>query len=247
MKRGWIVGFLMLLVPIAGGQEAPEALWHEGNTAYREGDFQEAVAAYEAIRQQGVTAPALEYNLGNAYLKAGSVGRAVLHYRRALHLDPGHADARRNLAFARQRTRDLRQAPSESDSWLSRFGLSLALSARLFLGAVSLLCMWGIIRLLFLRGHMAATLLTGVLTGFALLTFVGLMYEWSAAQEVQEGVILAEQIEVRSGPGEEFTVHFQLHEGSEVELVRRTAQWREIRISDELQGWIPVSSVAAIE
>ena len=42
----------------------------------------------------------LEHNLGNALLRAGKPGEAVLHYERALRLDPRARDTRHNLELA---------------------------------------------------------------------------------------------------------------------------------------------------
>ena len=41
-------------------------------------------------------------NLGNALLATGDFRRAVFEYRRALEIDPGYADAERNLELAQE-------------------------------------------------------------------------------------------------------------------------------------------------
>src|SRR5262249_53455448 len=51
--------------------------------------FREAASHYETLRQRGADNADLEGNLGNAYLLAGDLARAILAYRRGLRLNPG--------------------------------------------------------------------------------------------------------------------------------------------------------------
>ena len=53
------------------------------------------------IKTAEVRNASLYVNLGNATLQANEPGRAILAYRRALELQPGHAQALRNLEHAR--------------------------------------------------------------------------------------------------------------------------------------------------
>ena len=64
--------------------KSADDLWGEAEGAYREGNFAEAAAAYEAIIAQGKESAELYYNLGNAYFKQNNLGRSILFYNRAL-------------------------------------------------------------------------------------------------------------------------------------------------------------------
>jgi len=63
--------------------------------------FAESERLFAAAAEAGIRSADLEANLGNAALQAEHLGRAVLAYRRALWIDPGHVRARRNLDHAR--------------------------------------------------------------------------------------------------------------------------------------------------
>src|SRR4051794_36555994 len=63
--------------------------------------FRRAAADLEELRR-GVSNAPLYRNLGNAYLLAGNVPRAILAYRLGLRLDPGDARLREGLAAARE-------------------------------------------------------------------------------------------------------------------------------------------------
>ncbi len=70
-----------------------------GNARYAAGDFAGAAQAYEDRVRQGDFSANGFYNLGDAYYRLGDRGRAILNYRRALLLEPSHAEAAANLAF----------------------------------------------------------------------------------------------------------------------------------------------------
>ncbi len=79
---------LILLISPCAGASTPKELFDAGNGAYEQGRFQDAAAAYEKILGYGVGDPRVLYNLANAYFKMGKLGAAILHYERALRLDP---------------------------------------------------------------------------------------------------------------------------------------------------------------
>ncbi|MBW2205064.1 MAG: tetratricopeptide repeat protein [Deltaproteobacteria bacterium] len=73
-----------------------------GNEAYAEGKYDEALSFYtRVIKQKGYSASLL-YNMGNAYYQKKAVAQAILHYERALYLDPRNADIQANLSLARK-------------------------------------------------------------------------------------------------------------------------------------------------
>ena len=74
--------------------------YHESALRYaEEGDYASARSAYlNAYPTQDYPADIL-YNLGTLYAKSEEPGLAMLYYRRALLLDPNHAEAKQNLRF----------------------------------------------------------------------------------------------------------------------------------------------------
>ena len=86
----------------AGGVETPQATFFRANALYADGRYGDAAAEYERVLATGVASANTWFNLGNARLKAGQIGPAVLAYKRAARLAPGDPDIRANLAFARE-------------------------------------------------------------------------------------------------------------------------------------------------
>jgi succinate dehydrogenase hydrophobic anchor subunit len=74
----------------------------DANRAYEQGHAEEAAGLFgRLIAERGYSAP-LCFDLGNAELKAGHLGAALLNYERARYLAPGDAGINHNLQLARQ-------------------------------------------------------------------------------------------------------------------------------------------------
>ena len=102
---------MMLLVPAFAWAESEsvqasstESTFKRANDAYFAGRYAESVQGYEQLVALGIRSVDLFYNLGNAYLKLGTVGPAIYNYERALELDPTQSgeDAQFNLRAARE-------------------------------------------------------------------------------------------------------------------------------------------------
>lgn len=98
-----IIALAALLLTAVAAQGAP-SLVARANAAYDKQLYNDALALYfQAERQQGTSAR-LCYNVGNTYYRLNNVPRAILYYERALKLDPTLRQARRNLAFVREKS-----------------------------------------------------------------------------------------------------------------------------------------------
>ena len=77
---------------LAGGvfaqEPSPGELMARANVHYDREEYAEAIQQYEALIGQGYRDAAVHYNLGNAYLESGDLGRAILNYLRAEELSP---------------------------------------------------------------------------------------------------------------------------------------------------------------
>ncbi|MDX1494636.1 MAG: tetratricopeptide repeat protein [Longimicrobiales bacterium] len=238
-----LAGATLFTIPLAAS--AQDEIVARGNEAYQAGDFTAAVEAYEAVMEAGYRSAGLEYNLANAYFKSGELGRAILHWERALELAPADEDIRANLELARSMTVDAveplpRFWPSAAVSWwvdlLPRGWLRglvatgwLALTGGVILrilGRATWIPMVG--RALVLGSAVVLVLLGPVL--FVRETGIGVP---------DRGVILADVVPVRSAPSaeDELTL-FEIHEGTRVRIDQRTGSWVEVVLDDGKVGWV---------
>ena len=91
--------------------------------------------------------------------------------------------------------------------------------------------------LLYVTGGVGVLLLLGVLSiGVRLLDERG----------QPPAVVVASEVEVRSGPGEDYLTEFTLHAGAEVRVVERRGDWVRIALPGNLQGWSPDEAVSEL-
>ena len=92
----------------------PGAVFVNANAAYEAGDWERAVELYSALLAHGHGSARVHYDLGNAFLRNGELGRAIAAYRRSQALQPREQDLRANLEFARRATKDALAPPRPS-------------------------------------------------------------------------------------------------------------------------------------
>ena len=62
-----------------------------------------------------------------------------------------------------------------------------------------------------------------------------------------EGIVVAEEVDVTSGPGSQYVTEFTLHSGAEVDLLESSGNWaRLVAPGTDLEGWVPASAVEAV-
>ena len=248
---------LGLLAALAGSvlaQEPPPAeLMAGANRSYERGEFAEAAQQYEALTGLGYRDAAVYFNLGNAYLESGDLGRAVLSYLRAEELSPRDPDVLANLELARSRTVD--QLEAEGDSLVAsvsdlgrRLATTVEFGAAAFLLwaagalAVSALILWPALpRRAILRSG-AVVAFAAMLVPLALL--LSMLYSNPYANT---GVVTAGTVEVLSGPGPQYPEEFALHSGAQVRLGDSRHGWLRVALpGGELQGWAPAYAIEAV-
>ena len=252
MKKGKKVAatlvLLLLLVPMTS-QAATKA---EGDSAYVNSNYQEAIKIYESLLKQGESAE-LYYNLGNAYYRTENITRAVLNYERALLLSPGDGDIRFNLQIARSKTIDKIVPESEMffvtwyrslvnmmsvDGWGRLALVSLALVIVLFLVYLFSARVW-LQKVGFFGG--GALLVVFVLSNF---------FAWQQRHQLlyrQGAIVVAPSVTVKSTPAQNGTDLFILHEGTKVVITDGSMKnWREIRLADGKKGWIESKKIELI-
>jgi len=242
---------------VLGGTTAPvvgqDEIVARGNQTYQDGDYAGAIEAYQAVRDRGFTSAGLEYNLGNAHFKSGSLGRAILHWERALVLSPGDPDTQANLELARSLTVDaIEPMPTfwlvSAVSWwvglLSRSALIVVVAGGWLVLA------GGLIVWILARGDTgrAAGRWTAVAGGVVVLVLgANLLLRELGVTQPERAVIMVEAVAARAAPAQDDDLTlFEVHEGTRVRLDQRTGEWAEVVLDDGKVGWIPLSAMEII-
>jgi tetratricopeptide (TPR) repeat protein len=227
--------------------QEPEEVLVAANTAYGDGEYGRAAQLYEQLIDSGADNGHLYYNLGNAYLRAGRVGRAIAAYRIGQHHMPRNQDLAANLAFARSLTKDA-LAPAEASPVLrTLFAWHYGTSMRELLTAmlvVNLLFWCTLAALLFRR---KSEILRWAAVGLLLvLLAVGASASVRVVAPQRIAVVQAPEIEVRSGTSRDTVVRFKLHEGAEATVLDSGGGWARIALPNGEQGWVERENVELI-
>ena len=244
MKR--ILPYLFACLPLILNAQT----WEDANNAYAEGNYAEAIKAYEQLLTETPDAE-IYYNLGNAYFKTGETAYAILSYERCLRLDPRHRDARFNLAFAQTRIQDnmedkqtffllkwaqwLRNRMSENQ-WLF-------ISVSLFLLFLVCLFVFVFTRPVALRKTaFSVSIIAFVLSLCGMWCGLSLHHRDTAREEaiVVQGIVNA-----KASPDKSGTDLFVLHEGTKVHITDQVGDWFQIHAGDNV-GWIRIKAVERI-
>lgn len=211
--------------------------------------YRQSAAGFEALVASGLRNAALEYNLGNAYFRAGDLGRAILHYRRALRFDPSDVRVQANLRYARQRVEPVisRSGRAQVAETLLFWHYHTSAQRRLFVGCGLAGIGWALLLgwLRWRRGVLAGAGTVAVV--LASIAVASVLYETRERESRPAAVVLERQI-LRLGRGESAdpAMKSPLGPGVEVQVRQRRGEWLEVQLANDVTGWLPASALEAI-
>ncbi len=237
--------YLLLLFIGFSGIAQNDDLFNEANEAYADGNYEEAVIAYNQILENGKVSVAVHYNLGNSYYKLNRVAPSIYHYEKALQLKPDDADVKNNLEFARNMAIDAIEGPEE-EGFAQFFTSSTAILSSTGWGWMAIFSMF-----VFISFYMAYYFSRKAL--FKRIFFVSGMFflllaitsavigtmKQNILENLSFAIVFSEEVEVKSEPNVRSSEVFTLHEGAKVKLTEDFQNWYEIELPNGSQGWIP--------
>ncbi len=220
-------------------------LYNQGNNYYEEGNYAQAIEAYESAAQQRAHAY-LYYNLGNSYFKTGKIGKAILNYRKAYFLAPRDVDIAHNLSFARNyRIDKITEVRNPIISLWSNVLHSLSmreaqvLTTIFFMIASILLSYYIIFRA---RFFIYLTVISALLCAIFFLNW----QVWNHELNQRNAVITSPEVSALSGPGEDYKEIIVVHDGSEVRIRELRGNYALIQLPGGIGGWIPADALENI-
>ncbi len=242
----------------------------KGDSAYEAGRYLDAIELYrQAVAEEG-TSPQLLYNLGNACVKNGDPGSAVIYYLRALRIDPSSKEIRNNLRYAELAVADCnkadlkgKQVSVEEDkaSFLGRVQTSITqntasdvwawAAAICFVTFILSLAGYIFVKAVFVR---KACFFGGfVLLVCAVLFIIFGEMAASKAARTDEAVISAFKTQLVSDPDTTSQpVSAPLNKGTKVEILEVETgptgkpNWYKVRRNSNYVGWVRASEIEII-
>jgi tetratricopeptide (TPR) repeat protein len=240
------VGVILVLLAAAAGARAETVsdTFLKANKLYEEAKYSQAAAMYEDLLRASHLSPAIYFNAGNAWFKAGQIGRAIYDYRRAEQLAPRDPDIRANLEIARTHAGTSSSAlpGSRWTRWIGHVTLnewacaSSAIVALFFfvLTARQISPAFGKT-----SGGMAGAL---ALASVWLLICLGLSIDQQLVERTS--IVVVPEAVVRRGPLEESQSAFTAHDGAEMMVLGRDGDWLQVSDAARHIGWLQQKDVA---
>jgi tetratricopeptide (TPR) repeat protein len=243
--RYWFGLYFLWLTVVLATQTAwakPDAQkFLDGVSLYKSSQYKEAALAFKELADGGVASAKLFYNLGNAYLKAGDLGRAILWYERARVLNGNDPDLLFNLSYARSLTKDTDSSKGPALYRILFFwNYQLSRQTILILAFVVNSLLWFTLLLrMFIKSKKRPLGIAALVLVLPTLIFVfTTIYNYYETTRNQIAVILPEKVSVRSGFSEQSTELFVLHAGTKVHIQKQRGDFLRISYSKDKIGWI---------
>jgi hypothetical protein len=263
--------FLMLLSVIflaqaafaAETREQLSGLLNEANQTFRQangtGDdaarnklYEKAILGFEKIvTDGGVKNAGLYYNIANAYLLKGDIGKAIVNYRRGEKLDNADTNIKKNLAFARSRRVDDVKIKTDQRVLQTLFfwHYDFSIKTRFLLACVFFAGLCISITIAIWAGRNAPCTTIAVIAGVLTICFLASVFIEANMQANKIcGVITAGEVVARQGDGQNYPTSFKdpLHAGTEFDVLEIRPGWLHIKLADSSDGWIPDNSADLI-
>lgn len=235
------------LNPLAASAAASSLV--KAEAAYSAGDFEESTKLYlERTLDEATTSPnaSIFHNLGLSFERKKELGLAVASYLRAVQLEPRQADFQYNLRFLLNQSSDKLDAEFPKDALRTLWSWPAKGSERelFYASLISLAILISLLCFVVLRPSFRSSgIWLSLVASFLLLFFSsGLTYKLFGENDV--GAVVAQKIEVYSGPTESVVI-FELHQGAPFQILNSSGDWVKIGLSDQKQGWVKKSGVAS--
>lgn len=242
------LNFLLLILILSSLIQAADVnqeMFKEAIDSFEKREFSRALELFKSIENQGIVNADLFYNMGNCYFRLSDLGAAILYYKRSLKIQPNHEAARRNLTYALTLTRN-KQTP-ETENVIRSFWQRTYDSLSINLLAALLLIFWIMLNLMIImmifhyrgRDKTIPMFFTTIIILFIIITAILSYTKWHGFHNVKEAVLIYPTTIGYSGPSEDYTRVFTIHEGMIFVVVRQEEDWALIKLTNGLGGWIP--------
>ncbi|HSH19797.1 MAG TPA: hypothetical protein VLA03_05070, partial [Draconibacterium sp.] len=104
---------------------------------------------------------------------------------------------------------------------------------------------------LFIFSRIVAVRRISFLTGIIVLIFSGFTFSFASKQkkkivERKNAIVFCPRVTVKSSPSQTGTDLFLIYEGLKVEITDSVNTWKEIKLADGNEGWLPDSCIVKI-
>jgi len=243
---------LLILVSFflsSGAYSATNTILEAGINAFQQGKYDDAKQTFMKLMADPPWKFAALYNLGNTAVRQNHLGEALGYYTLALHQNPHDKDVQENIKFVLNALGGRRLVGPQSNfdifrvEVLSRFTFTEALAASLIFSIFFLMSLRNYLKKR--KQEVGAFPSTWAVISMVLLVLTGTLSIIKLIDTYNErGVIIADHVDLRSGPSETNASMMEVAEGSEMSIHDSDHDWIQVNpIGGGLMGWIPRTSL----
>ncbi len=220
-----------------------EHLLEQAESAYKQGDYKEALSLWDSLLRRGYVSKALLYDMGLAAYHLDCFSLSLAYARRAFYADPLFWEAEELARLARERLD--RSSPPEA-FFLSRWWhiFYTRLSAKAW-SLLALVFFWlvGSYLLFWHRSRTKLVLEPRRLVFVALFLFLGLLslaaaYSRSGQFRQPEVLVSLKQQSLHVGADADSPVLEELPEGVELRYLDQIGHWYKVETPEGQTGWL---------
>ncbi len=232
-----------------------EAIFKNAVSEYSKDNYQRALEIFQELEQTDKVSFELFYGIGNCYYKLNEIGEAIQYWEKAKKLNSSNEDVIFNLKLANVKLQDKVILPKPFFLFKYYNSIRENLNIKYWLNFSGILFFLIIITILIFmnkkrpKGNIAKIITIVRYILIVLFVFVSTMtFNTVKYRNNNEfGIVIVEQIEVKTEPNINESTSFILHEGSKVKILSKfNRNWYKISYFDDKIGWIEVDKIGKI-
>ncbi len=241
------IGILVLAVMVASAEDFQQR-FDSANDLYEKGLYTEALELYRTI-ENSLFSWKLFYNMGNCQFKLNRFIEAKIYYLKARQLKPLQSSIGNNIQIVNKNFKD--KIPEKEIDFLGR--VVLKVESLISLNFISYLLIVFIIIFNFslfilVRRRRNKWALYGLFFFLLLFIFTSMVHIYRVQKRNSQNtaVIIRDDAQLRSGPGQDNTILFKVNPGLEVRIIDRSNGWLQVSASSDIVGWIKEDRLTVI-
>lgn len=232
--------FAALLTALVARGESADAQFAQANQLYTDGEYAQAIEAYQQMLPAQQSAN-VHFNLGNAYYQLGDFGPAVLHYEKALALDPRNPDIKANLEL----TQEAAQLTPAPPGWAQIVGDLAPVNVWAWLAVIAFWAMVALIVIapMYCWKGLSRNGLTALCALVLIVSMVGL-YGWHVRGSY--GVVLTDEATLSVAPTSTSPAAGSVKAGQLAQIRERHGEYFLVTVGTDKIGWLPNKAFSPI-
>ena len=227
--------------------------FENGNALYKQGNYQEAIDAYETVFRSQKQSSELYFNIANCYYKLNKVAPSIYNYEKSLVLKPHFEAAKNNLEIAKKlQIDDIKVVEKVGISKIiQNFTAAFHYDTWAWIGVG-----FGILFLMFCIGYyfseaslIKRMLFTGMLAILLsiIISISSAIFEKSRLENNKSAIVFVEVTELFALPKLSGKEIMKLHEGTKVFVLSNDKSFKKVQLTDGVVGYIESISIKEVK